>query len=365
MFSRFVKPLRLHSLTLKLVVLYTFSTLGILTALGLFFYSKAAGLSTHLSPDQMIYLRSECYDMVIISFLIGALGAMLLGYIVTRRGLSGITQFTDTVSHMKAESLHQRLDPSEWPSELKYLGETFNVMLDRLQASFTQLSQFSADIAHELRTPVHHLMGVTELALRKPCTPAEYQKTLSHQMQEFQDLAKLIDNLLFLARSDYGQLSLNYERFQVREIIDPILEFYQIWAEEKNIQLHCSGKIEVMADRSLFKRMLTNLISNALRYTPQNGEVQIDLAMDGTKPCVTVRDTGMGIPAQHLTKIFDRCYRVDADRNSESGGLGLGLAIVKSILDLHGGTLTIMSEVQKGTTIQLWFLKNLRSTTST
>ena len=120
-----------------------------------------------------------------------------------------------------------------------------------------------------------------------------------------------------------------------------------------------------MADRSLFKRMLTNLISNALRYTPQNGEVQIDLAMDGTKPCVTVRDTGMGIPAQHLTKIFDRCYRVDADRNSESGGLGLGLAIVKSILDLHGGTLTIMSEVQKGTTIQLWFLKNLRSTTST
>lgn len=353
MFSRFVKPLRLQSLTVKLVILYTFSTLGILTALGLFFYSKAAGLSAHLNPDQLLYLRAECYDMVIITFLLGALGAMLFGYVVARRGLSGITLFADKVSQMTAASLHQRLDPSEWPSELKYLGETFNVMLNRLQASFTQLSQFSADIAHELRTPVQHLMGVTELALSKSCTKMTYQQTMLQQMQACQDLAKLIDQLLFLARSDHGQLSLDYERFSAREIVDPILAFYQIWAEEKNIALQCSGDIEISADRHLLKRVLTNLVSNALHYTPANGEVLINMAMKDAKPCITIRDTGIGIPAHHLPKVFDRCYRVDADRNITSGGLGLGLAIVKSIVDLHGGTLHIMSEVQKGTTIQL------------
>lgn len=355
MFSKFAKSLRLQSLTLKLMILYTFSTLGILTALGLFFYSKAAGFGAHLSPDQIIYLRAECYDMVIITFLIGALGAIFLGYFVARRGLSGITQFADHVSHMKAASLHQRLDPSEWPKELKYLGETFNLMLDRLQTSFTQLSQFSADIAHELRTPVHHLMSMTELALTKPSSQSDYQQIFINQMQEFRDLAKLIDHLLFLARSDYGQLSLSFERFQVREDIDHLLDFYQLLAEEKNIRLHCSGQMELTADRDLFKRMMANLLSNALRYTPHNGEVQIDLLRDGPMQTITVRDTGIGIPAPHLQKIFDRCYRVDADRNAESGGLGLGLAIVKSIVDLHGATLNISSEVQKGTSIQLYF----------
>lgn len=355
MFSKLGKRLRTHSLTLKLVILYTFSTLGILTALGLFFYSKAVGLGVHFSPDQMIYLRAQCYDMIIITFLIGALGAIVLGYMVTRRGLSGITQFADKVNHITAESLHHRLDPTEWPSELKYLGETFNRMLDRLQTSFDQLSQFSADIAHELRTPVHNLMGVTELALSKNRTKEAYHQTLLSQMPEFQDLAKLIDNLLFLARSDYGQLSPVYEQFSAHEDIQHLLAFYQVLADEKHIQVHCNGDTDMHGDRVLFKRMMTNLLSNALRYTPQDGEVWIDLTADAGRRCITVRDSGIGIPAQHLQKIFDRCYRVDSDRNTGSGGLGLGLAIVKSILDLHGGTLHIASQVQEGTTIQVFF----------
>lgn len=358
MFLTFANKARFHSLTLKLVILYTLSTLGILIALGLFFYSKTIGFGAHFSPAQMTYLRSECYDMMMITFLVGAIAAMLLGYIVTRRGLARIGEFADTVNQITAQSLHQRIDATEWPNELKYLGVTSNQMLDRLQTSFTQLSQFSADIAHELRTPVHNLMMITELALLKNRTKADYHQVMVSQVQELQHLAKLIDSLLFLARSDQGELSLEYELIDVREEIEHLFDFYHILATEKQIQLQCTGQLTLLADRSLFKRMMTNLFSNALRYTPTQGQVSIDLATVKQGSCITVRDTGIGIPAEHLQKVFDRCYRVNSDRNAESGGLGLGLAIVKSILDLHRGTFKISSQEQAGTTIQVYFPAN-------
>lgn len=355
MFSRVVKHLRAYSLTWKLVLLYTCSTLGILTALGLFFYSKTLGMALHLSPDQMVYWRAQCYDMMIIAFLIGALGAMGLGYVVTRRGLSGITTFAETLSDITAESLHQRLDPSKWPTELRYLGEICNHMLDRLQTSFDQLSQFSADIAHELRTPVHNLMMMTEWALSKERTKQAYQQTLSNQMPAFQDLASLIDNLLFLARSDYGQQRLVYEQFPAHTDIQSLFTTYQGLISEKHLRMQCRGEIEMYADRGLFKRMMTNLIANALCYTPPGGEIWVEMVAEAKQYRIVVGDTGVGIPAHHIQRLCDRCYRVDTDRNPESGGLGLGLAIVKSILDLHGGTLHIISQEQVGTSVQVYF----------
>lgn len=355
MFLTLVKRLQIRSLTLKLVILYTISTLGILASLSLFYYSKAVNLEKHLNVEQMQYLRAECYDLIIITFLIGALGAMIMGYWVTRRGLSGIKQFANHVSDMSVDSLHQRLDSAHWPNELQYLGQTFNVMLDRIQQSFLQLNQFSADIAHELRTPIQHLMSMTELSLQKKCTEDEYQELLSQQLEVCCDLAKLIDDLLFLARSDYKQVLLSYEEFQARDVIVSLMEYYQILAEEKQIRLHCSGEVQLTADRILFKRVITNLLSNALRYTPEQGEVWIDLSRQNHRACITIRDTGIGIPNHHLHQLFDRCYRVDPARQTETGGLGLGLAIVKSILNLHNGQLSIQSEVQQGTTVQLVF----------
>jgi len=286
--------------------------------------------------------------------LAGFLFAILFGYFIAARGLRSLVELTNTTKKITANSLHRRIDPEFWPKELKTLGMAFNQMLDRIETSFAYLTQFSADLAHELRTPVNNLMGETELALARVKSPEEYQQVFCSNLEELQRISQIIENLLFLARADNPHLDIKKERLDVANEIKLICEFYQALADEKNILVSSRGGAEVHANPVMFRRMISNILSNALKYTLPGGEIKflIETADEQTVR-ISLEDNGIGIAFEHLPKVFNRFYRVDAARSNHSGGVGLGLAIVKSIVELHRGHLSIMSELGKGTVVQL------------
>jgi two-component system heavy metal sensor histidine kinase CusS len=335
------------------MLFYSLSTIGLLAAVGIFLYPTFLKIMEKVNGSGASYITSECYEKIIITLLVSSLISILFGHFVARKGLHRMREFENTMEKITANSLHERINLNEWPKELKNFGSKFNTMLDRIETSFIQLSQFSSDIAHELRTPINNLCGITELALSKENGSTEYRNILEKYMDEYQHLSKLIENLLFLARSDHGQLVLKKEAINVREEILKICDYYQAMAEEKNIELICYGDATIAVDVLLFKRAINNLISNALRHTPINGKVEINIALINQQLNIIMTDTGEGISHEHIYRVFDRFYRVDSSRSSQSGGIGLGLAIVKSIIDLHQGKITLQSQLNVGTTVSL------------
>lgn len=294
------------------------------------------------------------YQVILLMvLLLGFLFAILVGYIIAQRGLRSVSELTSTTKTISASSLHQRLDPEFWPKELKTLGMAFNQMLDRIETSFAYLTEFSADLAHELRTPVNNLMGETEIALTRDYSVEEYQQVLVSNLEELRRISQIIENLLFLARADNLQLDIKKESLAVGREIQRICDYYQALADEKNISISLQGDALVHANPVMFSRIISNLLSNAIKYTPNDGSIKIIVSKVVDTVHITLKDNGMGIAAEHLPKIFNRFYRVDAARSHRSGGVGLGLAIVKSIVELHRGTISIMSETGRGTSVRL------------
>ena len=272
--------------------------------------------------------------------------------LVTRRGLRPLKRMAESVERVGATHLDERVPAAGWPKEVQPLAVGFNKMLDRLEKSFTRLSQFSADLAHELRTPIAILRGEAEGALIKARTSDQYREVIESSLEEFQRLSRLIDNLLFLARAETAA-SLTKSSFDGAAAIEKICEFYEAVSQEQGIEIRCEGEAEVYAERVLFRRALLNLISNALRFTPSGGRISVSLTRGNSGTEISIADTGCGIAAQHLDQVFDRFFRGDAARSSE--GTGLGLAIVKSIMQVHGGSVSIESEIGRGTTVTLIF----------
>jgi two-component system heavy metal sensor histidine kinase CusS len=233
-------------------------------------------------------------------------------------------------------------------------------MLKRLDDSFTRLSQFSADLAHELRTPVANMLGEAQVALTRERTAAEYRETLESTIAECERLSRIVDNLLFVARVDAAREPIARKRFDARAAVEKIAAFYQTIADDRHVMISCSGEAQLYADPDLFERAVGNLLDNALRFTPENGSIQITLSEHDADFEVAVSDSGCGIAPEHLPRVFDRFYRAESSRGSD--GAGLGLALVKSIVDLHGGSATIQSQVGHGTTVTLRFPKQLVGT---
>jgi two-component system heavy metal sensor histidine kinase CusS len=291
---------------------------------------------------------------VVLAF--GLVVAAAAGAVVARKGLRPLEQITAAASRIRATRLHERIGERKWPRELAELAAVFDEMLGRLEDSFTRLSQFSADLAHELRTPINNLLGEAGLALSRTRTADEYRQVLESSMEEYNRLAQMIESLLFLARADADRAPLQMKQLNAHAEIEAVCEFYEAVAAEREIEVTCRGEAVLLADQMLFRRALSNLLSNALNHTSPHGH--IDLLVDqSTAGVVEVRvtDTGCGIAPEHLPKIFDRFYRVDPSRSQQSRGTGLGLAIVRSIVQLHGGTASIVSEPGKGTTVLLTF----------
>jgi two-component system heavy metal sensor histidine kinase CusS len=295
----------------------------------------------------------EFRTLLIIVLAFGILASAVIAITVTKRGLHPLAEMTRALRRIGPTHLKERVAPIGWPRELQPLATAFDEMLGRLEDSFTRLSQFSADLAHELRTPVANILGESQVTLTRARTPDEYRNAIESNVAECERLSAVIDNLLFLARAEAAASDIQQTAFEGRAEVEKIASFYQTVAEEQRVTISCRGEGEIYADPMLFSRAVSNLVENALRFTDGGGTIQIAIAPDATDTKVSVSDTGCGIAALHLSRVFDRFYRVDSSRSPQ--GAGLGLSLVKSITDLHGGSAAIESEVGRGTTVTLTF----------
>jgi two-component system heavy metal sensor histidine kinase CusS len=279
----------------------------------------------------------------------------LAGYQIAHRGLRPVARVTHMARDIRPATLGERLATAGLPAELLALADTFNGMLGRLEDSFGRLARFSADIAHELRTPVNNLRGEAEVALGKPRSPQEYREVLGSCLEECGRLSRLIDSLLFLARAEDPKTQIERERIDVARELGSVQEFYGAAAAEAGVHLAVAAPGEVMAqlNRPLFQRAVGNLVANALAHTPAGGTVGLSAGRRGGEVWVEVADDGCGIDAVHLPHLFDRFYRADPSRSSAGGRVGLGLAIVKSIAELHGGSVSVASGPGQGTRVTL------------
>jgi two-component system heavy metal sensor histidine kinase CusS len=300
--------------------------------------------------------RRKFGALLAVSVALGTLASALIGISVTRRGLRPLRAMTDAVKKITPIRLDVRLGAPRWPNELQPLAIAFDQMLDRLENSFTRLSQFSADLAHELRTPIANMLGEAQVGLSRDRAAEEYRHIIESSVGECERLSAIVDNLLFLARAESAENQIQCSVFDARPLADKIASYWETVADDRNVKISCSGDAEMFADQSLVERALNNLVENALRFTPDGGKITISIASLNGETAVAVQDNGAGIPAEHLPRVFDRFYRVDPARNS--GGSGLGLALVQSIVDLHGGTADIRSEVGRGTVVTLRFPKS-------
>ncbi|MBA3962156.1 MAG: heavy metal sensor histidine kinase [Chthoniobacterales bacterium] len=296
----------------------------------------------------------KSFGLLVAAVLVGGIFASAaIAITVTRRGLRPLAAMTNSLRRVGADRLDERVPPNEWPRELQPVAIAFDDMLDRLQDSFTRLSQFSADLAHELRTPIANIRGEAEVALTRPRSPNEYQAVIESSVAECERLSGIIDNLLFLARAEASEGQVHRQEFDARAAVEKIAAYYEAVAEERRIRLICQGEGSIFADPLLFERTLSNLVDNALRFTPEEGTISITVDARSGLTEIVVQDTGAGIAAEHLRHVFDRFYRADPARSSE--GTGLGLALVKSIAELHGGSVAIESERARGTKVTLRF----------
>jgi two-component system, OmpR family, heavy metal sensor histidine kinase CusS len=278
------------------------------------------------------------------------------GVVIARRGLRPVGAIAATARRIGPERLDERIAADGLPAELGDLARTFNVMLDRLQDSFGRLERFSGDIAHELRTPVHAIRSVAEVALATSRTRDDDREALAACLDSAEHLSRLIERLLFLARADDPRTMLELETFDLAGELAAVREFYEPAAEEAGIELSVvvPPSLTGRLDRTLFQRAVGNLLTNALTHTPEGGRVIVSASSGLEGLVVSVSDTGPGIAKEHLPRLFDRFYRPDPARSSGEG-VGLGLAIVKSIAELHGGRVSVASRPGAGCVVTLNF----------
>jgi two-component system heavy metal sensor histidine kinase CusS len=286
----------------------------------------------------------------------GIFVSALSGLLITREGLRPLMELTRKVRRITPDKLQERVGPKGWPEEISLLAKTFDAMLDRLEDSFTSLSRFSADLAHELRTPINNLRGEAEVAISRARTVEDYRQVLTSSLEEYEKLSRMIENLLFLARSESRKTGTDKSSLNLRQEISEILEYYDAVREEKDIAVTVQGNALLDANKTLFRRAFANVISNSLQYTPERGRIAVLIdASSETVVAIRVSDTGIGIEAENISKIFDRFFRTGKARSLYPQGTGLGFSIVKSIMDLHGGTVSVISEPSAGTTVTLEF----------
>ncbi|WP_265534006.1 heavy metal sensor histidine kinase [Pseudomonas saponiphila] len=269
---------------------------------------------------------------------LSALATALLGAWAARSGLRPLRRMSAVAAGVSANSLTQRLPQEQMPAELAELASTFNAMLARLEESFQRLSAFSADIAHELRTPLSNLLTHTQVTLTRPRPLEDYREALHSNLEELQWMAQLVNDMLYLAKADHGLLNPKREALELAQEIDMLLEFYAPLAEDAQVELTRKGHAGFAGDRSMLRRALSNLLDNALRFTPAGGSIKVRINDSAQHLSLNIENSGEGIAQEALPRLFDRFYRADpARREGSSEHAGLGLAITQSIIRAHGG----------------------------
>ena len=274
----------------------------------------------------------------------GLLCMALFGWVAIRRGLRPVQKMAVVAESISAQRLHNRLAIETIPIELESLARAFNAMLDRLSDSLERLSAFSSDMAHELRTPVNNLMTQTQVLLSKPRENDDYREVLYSNLEEFERLARMISDMLFLAKADNGLIIPHREAVQLASEIMAVLEFYEALAADRSLILQTSGQAVVMGDALMLRRVISNLVSNAVRHAYPETVIRVAVSTQGHEACLTVQNAGDTIPEQHLPHLFERFYRADGARQRTEEGVGLGLAITRSIVLAHQGKIEVSSQ---------------------
>ncbi|MCF7996831.1 MAG: heavy metal sensor histidine kinase [Chromatiaceae bacterium] len=281
-----------------------------------------------------------------LTILAAASTAAVLGWAVTRAGLRPLRRMTALAAALDTERLDARLPGTAVPAEIQALVDAFNSMLGRLDDSFRRLSEFSADVAHELRTPIANLTLQAQIALNEHRDADAYREVLYASLDEYERLTRLINDMLYLARADRGLLRPAQERIDLAVEIDALFEFFDAWAEERGIALLRDGQAATLGDAAMLRRACANLIANAVRHAPEGAQVRVRLWQHDGQAEIAVENPGPPIPSAHRARLFERFYRADPARQRDPGeaGTGLGLAIVKAIVELHAGTVAAESD---------------------
>ncbi|WP_066631640.1 heavy metal sensor histidine kinase [Bordetella sp. H567] len=271
------------------------------------------------------------------------LSIAMLGYLALRRGLRPLRAMAAQAARITPANLDQRLNLADTPQELREVAASFNAMLDRLADGYQRLTQFSADLAHEIRTPIGALIGNCQVALYQRRTPEDYESVLASGLEELERMSRLVENILFLARADNAQSALDHAQLDLATELARVADYFEGLAEERGIQLRCEAAGHVHADAILFRRALGNLVANAVRYADADSTVTLSAETTADAVLVHVDNHGAPIPRERLGKLFDRFYRADVSRSAGSDASGLGLAIVRAIMALHGGSARVES----------------------
>ncbi|MGA7240698.1 MAG: heavy metal sensor histidine kinase [Bryobacteraceae bacterium] len=283
------------------------------------------------------------------SFILG----LVMGWIVAGRALRPVRDVAQTAQRISGSNLSLRIPSRRAGDELDYLILTFNRMIERLEASFQQIKQFSTDVSHELRTPITAIRGQLEVALFTAKTTEHYREAIFNALQDIDRLSQIVRALLLLSQAESGQLALQKSQLNLCDALEDLVEQFQIPAEAAGIRLSADlpGDCYAEVDRVQIERMVTNLLSNAIKFTPEKGSVCVRLRSYEDRVEIVVEDTGRGIPTEHLPHIFDRFYRVPGSGTAPSPeqGLGLGLSFVAWIVKAHGGKIEVESVAGKGT----------------
>ncbi|MEN3365140.1 MAG: two-component system, OmpR family, heavy metal sensor histidine kinase CusS, partial [Burkholderiales bacterium] len=260
------------------------------------------------------------------------------GYWVARFGLRPLARLSAGAEALSPKNLSQRLVLSPPVGELSQLTASFNGALDRLETAYAQLEGFSADVAHELRTPIGNAIGMTQVALTRERSADELKETLQSNLEELERLRAIVNDMLFLARADQGETASSLTHTTLASEVQKTIEFLEPLIEEKALSVDTLGDAEASVDKALFRRAMSNLLHNAIQYSPIGAKLRVEMRSRSDSVEVAVCNPGDTIPLEHLTRLFDRFYRIDPSRALSTDNHGLGLAIVKAIAKMHGGT---------------------------
>ncbi|SAK81691.1 heavy metal sensor signal transduction histidine kinase [Caballeronia catudaia] len=284
-------------------------------------------------------------------YLAGSVGMLLAfaaSWLLVRESLRPLRDMAARAGAVTVERLDTPIEVDGAPRELETLVESLNAMLERLHGGFERMSQYTADLAHDMRTPLANLRGATEVALSRARSVPEYEALLESNLEECERLSRMIESVIFLARAEHPQFVTALAEFDAKEALAQIADYFEGLADDAGVNIRVTGSGRLRADKELFRRAVGNLLANALRYTPRGGEITMSVAQTASALEVTVANPGTPIDPALLERIFDRFYRADASRHSgpkSTASAGLGLAIVRTIMALHGGKASAMSDV--------------------
>jgi two-component system heavy metal sensor histidine kinase CusS len=297
----------------------------------------------------LVYLSSIKY-VILITTMVASLVSGLLGWFIVRKELTPLRQLEKHIQTISTKRLDVRIPTPHFPRELLPLVTGFNAMLDRLEIDFERISEFSSDIAHELRTPISNMMTQTHVALAKKRSAEEYQDILVSASEELARLTKTITDMLYLAKSEHNLLMKTVERFDLNLLSQELIEFYELAGEDKALRFQLLGEAQVEGDKVMLKRAIGNLLSNAVRHSNSNGVIEIKIQKNQASIEVSVSNEGDAIPPESIPHLFERFYRADKSRrHSSSSGSGLGLPIARSIAQLHNGNIRVETQEGKST----------------